>query len=111
MPFEGSIQTPAQITADQNNYDLGGTAARLYRLSTDTARTITGIAAPGGNNAVKEILISNVGANDLKIADESASSTAANRVITGTGGEITLASGSPPIALYYDTTSSRWRVM
>ena len=111
MPFEGSIQTPAEITADQDNYNSGGTLARLYRLSTDTARTITGIAAPGGNHAVEELIAVNVGSNDLKFANESASSTAANRIITGTGGEITLASGSPPIVLFYDSTSSRWRVM
>lgn len=109
MPFAATISTPAEITGNLNNYDLGGTAATLYRISSDASRNITGILAPGGNLAVKKILLVNVGANDIVLQNENVGSTAANRIITGTGADLTVAADATE-ELYYDSTSSRWRI-
>lgn len=43
------------------------------------------------------------------LANDSASSTAANRITTGTGADVTVAAGSAAW-LVYDATSSRWRL-
>lgn len=98
--------SPAQITADQNDYALNATAT-LIRLNTDASRTITGFNATGNNGRL--VMIINVGANDLVLANENAGSSAANRIITGTGADLTLTAGQS-CWLIYDETSTRWRV-
>lgn len=98
------VVSPAQITADQNNYALSA-AAGVFRLSTDAARTVTGFT-----NGVdgRRVQIFNVGAQNLIVANQSASSTAANRVITGTGASVTIAADGAA-RLVYDGTTARWR--
>jgi hypothetical protein len=96
--------TPSQITADQNNYDPTSLAsASVLRLATDAARTITGLA--GGADG-RVIVIHNVGSFGITLADESASSTAANRFALPAA--ITIAPDGS-VTLQYDSTSSRWR--
>jgi hypothetical protein len=96
-----AASSPAQITSDQNNYALATNI--IHRLSADAARTLTGLTCGS-----KFIVISNVGANDLILANQSASSTAANRIITGSGADFTVAADQT-ILLYYDSTTARWR--
>lgn len=96
--------TPAQITADQNDYAPG--VARIYRLSSDASRTITGLVA-GVNGEGRQVI--NVGGNNIVLAHESASSTAANRFLTSTGANVTVAPNEA-VGLMYDGTDSRWRV-
>lgn len=100
--------SPAQITADQNNYTLPVNAYYI-RLNTDAARTITGFAAPNAEYG-REVVLVNVGSNDLLITNEDAASTAANRVITGTGATVTLSANESAVMMY-DTTSDRWRIL
>lgn len=101
------VISPAQITADQNNYSPTDLASSSHlRLSTDASRTITGLA---GGATGRIITIANVGSNDLVLASESASSTAANRFLFA-GGDLTVAADQT-VALRYDGTSSRWRRM
>jgi len=101
----GSISTPAQITGDQNNYDPG--TAEWLRLDTDATRTITGfVAGESGDH----LWVINIGSNDLKLANQSGSSTAANRVITGHGVDITL-DPDASAHLWYDSATSRWRIL
>jgi hypothetical protein len=98
--------SPAQITADQHDYAPSGFAtATVLRLSTDASRTITGLAG-GGDGRV--VVLVNVGGFNLVLADDSASSTAANRFALDAA--LTLA---PDMAatLIYDATSSRWRLV
>ena len=96
-------ETPAQITAGQNNYQLG--EAVVHRLSTDASRTITGFVAP----LIERMdLIINVGAQDLVIANQSGSSSAANRVITVSGADTTLGANGT-MMLWYDLTTARYR--
>lgn len=100
--------SPAQITADQNDYSPTGlSGASVIRITTDsTLRTITGLAGGADGRVVCIDYIS--GSGGLKLADDSASSTAANRF--DLAADVTLT--APCIAvLKYDATSSRWRVM
>lgn len=97
--------TPAQITSDQNNYNPG--TGSSFRLSTDAPRTITGLA--GGADG-RLMFLMNVGSFNFLLSNENFSSSAANRIITGTGADVTY----PPddIALVkYDATTARWRVV
>jgi hypothetical protein len=101
-----SIITPAQITADQNDYaPANAINARTWRVSSDASRTITGITAGFSGQTV--VLI-NVGAQDIVLANQSGSSVAANRLITGTGGNVTMQTLESAI-LWYDSVDSRWR--
>lgn len=104
-PF-GRILSPSQITANQNDYNPSGAgAADVLRLTSDAARDITGFGFPAGG---KTILVLNVGSNNIVLKDESASSTAANRFALNA--DVTLAADQASM-LWYDTTSSRWRVI
>jgi hypothetical protein len=96
--------TPAQITADQNNYAPG--TGWFQRWSSDASRNVTGLSA-GQDGQLAEIW--NVGSNNIVLQNENASSTAANRFTTSTGADLTLTAGKCAIARY-DTTSTRWRV-
>jgi hypothetical protein len=102
--------TPANITANQNDYDPGD--ALVYRLNpTGTTREITGFAPTGGNSLNghgRHIVIWNIGSVDLKLMHQNAGSTAANRILVSGGGDMTLASNERA-ALWYDPTTARWR--
>lgn len=104
VPEAYSINTPSQIVADQNNYALP--TATYVRLSTDATRTITGFAA--GTDGERRCIV-NVGSNWLNISNLSASSSAANQVITGTGATLTL-TATEMVWMWYDGTSSKWRI-
>lgn len=97
--------SPAQITADQNNYSPGTTT--FLRLSTDASRTITGIS--GGVDG-RHLWVCNVGSNDLVLANQNASSTDTNRIITGTGADVTL-NANESCHMIYDSTTQRWRMV
>lgn len=100
-------QAPAEslsISGDQNDYQLGN--AVYHRITTDASRTITGFVAPVLDGL--EHWIINVGSNDLIIAHQSASSAAANRVITIAGANVTL-SANGMMMIWYDATTVRWR--
>jgi len=100
------VLTPAQITSNQNDYNpTGASSSNVLRLSTDASRDITGFAF---SSAYKTLLVHNVGSFDIVLKDESASSTAANRFALS--GDATL-SPDQSVLLWYDTTSSRWRLV
>lgn len=102
ITFSGDI-TPAQITADQNDYaPTGFSTASTLRLSTDATRTITSLA--GGTDG-RLILIENVGGFNIVLEDASASGTAANRFALGASLTLTPRDGC---ILRYDATDSRW---
>jgi hypothetical protein len=101
-----TASTPAEITANQNNY--APTLAPVLRLSSDAARTITGLA---GGDSGRAITIINVGAHNITLARQSASSDAENRFLpVGTTGDfIVVPNGA--VGLWYDGTTERWRVL
>ena len=103
--FTGII-SPAQITADQNNYNPTGFAtAETIRLSSDATRNITGLTAGTDGDF---ITIFNIGSFNIVLNNEHASSTAANRFALNS--DITLLPNHS-VRLSYDGTSARWRVL
>lgn len=104
--FELSGDTsPAQLTANTDNWAIAATVA-VVRFSTDASRNITGVA----NGADGRILIlHNIGSNNAVLKHD-VTSTAANRFYTPNNSDFTL-SQNESVALQYDSTSSRWRVL
>lgn len=96
------ISSPAQITSNQNDYAVGQLVTHL-RISTDVSRNITGIT---NGRQGRELRVFNVGSADAVLVNESASSTAANRIALGA--DLTIGAGEGA-TLWYDSTSSRWR--
>jgi hypothetical protein len=103
--LEGDI-SPAQITADQNDYNPTGLATTaVLRLTSDAARNITGLA--GGADG-RIIIVHNVGSNTIVLKDESASSVTANRFALNA--DLSLGADQSGL-LRYDAVSSRWRLV
>src|SRR4051794_34827016 len=97
---------PPQITANQNDYNPAGAAtASVLQLSSDASRTITGLA--GGAEGRLASLI-NIGGQPILLADESSSSSAANRFTLGAS--LTVAAKQAAL-LRYDGTAARWRLI
>ena len=104
-----SVITPAQLTADQNNWGPAGlTATYRIRVSTDASRTITGLNSDHATEGMTH-LIENVGSNQLILANQSASSTASYRFIGEGGADDTIAAGGTR-RVTWDSTASRWRI-
>jgi hypothetical protein len=99
--------SPAQITSDQNNYTP--TVAGIIRLSSDASRSITGLTFSTAQVDGQQTMIANVGAQNIVLVNESASSTAGNRFHNTTGADITL-EPDKQARLWYDATTARWRV-
>lgn len=100
--------TLADITADQNDYALGTTGSYFRLVTVGGAWTLTGLAN-GADGRL--IIIRNVGnTNNLVLANQSASSAAANRIVTTTGSDLTVAPGKSA-QLIYDSPTSRWIVI
>lgn len=98
--------SPAQITADQNDYaPTGHASAFRFRINSDAARTITGLAG-GVPGRIVEIV--NIGAFSILLTNEDALSAAANRFLFGS--HVTLFPGYS-FHMQYDSISSRWRPM
>lgn len=107
--FSG-ILTPAQITADQNDYSPTGIATATWlRLTSDAARNINGIAA-STNTAGRILLCTNVNgaANSITFQNENAGSAAANRFNFTSGTNKVVAQNST-LGLIYDNSTQRWR--
>lgn len=102
-----SVISPAQITADQNDYEPTGWAdATTVRLSFNSdTRAIRSFAA--ATSGERKTLV-NVGTFPGFIVCEHPSGTAANRVLGATD-HVLWPSGV--IEIEYDGTSSRWRVI
>lgn len=98
--------SPAQITANQNNYNpTGAYQADIIRLDADGAYNITGLAG-GSSGRIKFLM--NVSSETLTLTDEDANSSAANRFAFGENFEFT---SNKMILLVYDGESERWRMV
>jgi hypothetical protein len=103
VTLQGTI-TPAAITADQNDWAPASfVSAESLRISSDAARTVTGLA---GGAAGRQVKLFNVGNFNLILANASGSSAAANQFALGA--DVTLTPGTG-ILLQYDGTSLLWR--
>lgn len=99
--------SPAQLTADQDNYNPSGLqTSTVLRLTSNASRNVTGLTAPTVPDGNVKCII-NVGAtNAIVLKNASGSSSAANRF--NLGADITL-NPSQGLILWYDSTSSQWR--
>ena len=111
--FDGQINlgasAPAVITGDQNDYVLAsGTAARqITCLTTDAARTITGILPWQTNDT---LIIVNSGTNNLTLAHENVGSLASNRINSPTDADYTLRPDEST-TLWYEPSTTRWKIL
>lgn len=99
----------ATITSDQNDFSITPWAGCVLRLTSDASRNITGFTLSGG--AVPQgfnVKILNVGANNIVLKHQNTGSAAAYRIITPTGGDLTIAPDGVA-SLWYDETTGRWR--
>jgi hypothetical protein len=100
------VIAPAQITANQNDYNPAGVgAASVLQLSSDASRSISGLAG-GAEGRIVSII--NVGGQPITLLDESASSAAANRFALG--GDVAI-SAKQAAMLRYDGTAARWQTI
>ncbi len=97
--------TDFSTTGSSDNVNFGDVS--LIRLTGASAQTITGIA--GGRDG-KILTMMNAASQDATLANNSGSSSAANRIVTGTGSDMTLAAGSS-VTLIYDSGASLWRII
>jgi hypothetical protein len=103
---DSTQSTPAQITADQNDYNPSSvvcSSSSTLIINSDAARNITGIA---GGVAGCDLFLFNNGSFGITLKDGSASSSAANRL--DLGADFVLASKAAA-HLKYDGSASRWR--
>lgn len=105
VPLEN---TPAQITANQNDYNPE--VPSLYqRWSTDASRNITGMTFYAAKKSGQTHYIINAATQDIVLVNNSGSSSAGNKFQTTTGADITLTTKQQAMA-WYDLTSGVWRV-
>jgi len=102
-----TVLSPAAIAADQNDYAPGTlTAFNLVRLDPDAHVSVTGIA--GGSAGYTARLCNVDTVFRVRLANQSASSTAANRITTQDAAGHLIQPGACA-DIVYDGTSSRWR--
>jgi hypothetical protein len=107
VAFSGDVNHTLGAGDNDDLAPTGMATAAVVRLTGNaTTSVLTGLAA-GVDGRV--VLLFNVSANTIEISDEDAGSTAANRILHGEAGNITV-SQNKSVSLWYDGTSSRWRV-
>lgn len=103
-----STISPSQITGNTDNWNPTGlTNATWIRASTDASRNLTGLVAP--SSPPRAILLTNVGSQNLVIKHD-VTSTSGNRFLCPGSTDYTLTPNSS-VMLFYDSTSSRWRLL
>lgn len=97
--------TYEQVTSNQNDFILR--EGFLHRLETDASHEFTGFAnvRPG-----RFVGIVNFGSNDIILPNENTGSVANNRIITGSGSYLRIATKRNALLLY-DSATARWRVV
>jgi len=99
--------SPTQITADQNDYaPTGHGTTTTFRLTSDTARSITGLS--GGADGRIVILGNDNASAVITLADANTGSSAANRFSFGFN---VVLSPKQRAILQYDATDSRWKLI
>jgi hypothetical protein len=95
-------------TGTQNDFAPGLIGNTVVRCNNATLLTISGLS--GGYDGQRIVLVS-IGAGQVDLAHQNASSSAANRFINFvTVGVTSLAPGSGTAELVYDATTARWRL-
>jgi len=119
----GNIYQSSALAFDGQNFTLGagfaigsaayanaGTLNNFNVSSVANIRFSNNVIITGFYGGVNgKLLIVNTGAT-LTLNNQDSGSAAANRIITGTGGAITLTAGQS-LTMQYDGNASRWRVL
>lgn len=108
----GATITPTILSGSVNNYaPSGSSTASVQRWSASSAVNVTGISSAGVTNSValRPMLI-NIGSFTITLKHESASSSAANRIVGPGNADYLLLAGAT-VELVRDTVSARWRVV
>ena len=108
--LDGSIITPAQLLADQDDYNpTGFSTCQMIRQDINGNRVITGFVAPAAG-VDRIFAITNLSGSDrIKFKNNDSSSAAANRLlIRDNAGDKEIHEQETAI-FWYDHTSSRWR--
>ena len=104
---EGGASAAATIGSTNNDYNPG--TGSFFRITASTNPTnITGIA--GGADGRLIYIVNVSAANALVLQNENVGSAVANRIITGSGADVSLAANGVA-TLLYDASSSRWRIV
>jgi hypothetical protein len=100
-----AVVSPTALAASANDYSLP--AGDIVRLSSSAAVSITGLAATASGDT--RVLL-NVGSFAITLANQSASSVAANRLLVSFGSDFIIAPNASALVIY-DATTARWRVL
>lgn len=110
--LEGSFTLGAElITGQESNNSAAGLGLInppddfVCRLTNASVTTIQNITASTG----QVFVLTNATGNSITLANETGGTTQF-RIITGTGSDLTVANNAS-VTLYYDDTTSRWRVI
>ena len=99
-----SVATDSTTTGA--NTTIGAFTTGLVRLTNTSLTSISGV--PAGTSG-QILIVENKTGNQISINNEEATATAANRIQTGAGGNVSMANNAT-FAFTYDTTSSRWQL-
>ena len=111
--FSNKTTFNAEIIGAAENISTAGSGVTiavpgvLVNNLTGALTVLSGITAATGSQPL--ILVNKTGA-DLTVKNEDATATAANRIITGTGAELTFKSDAS-LWLIYDLSGARWRIV
>ena len=103
------VTTAATIASDQHNWaipSVAGQPADVVRLPVTSASSLTGVVKTITSQRVR---LHNTGTATLTIVNQSASSSAANRITTATGGNLALTPGMF-VDLLYNEAAASWVV-
>lgn len=101
-----AVQTTTS-TGTVHDFALTAQCSQL-RCNNATLLTLTGLVA---GFAGQRLVVVSVGAGRVDLANQGAGSSAANRIINGVTGTISLVGGLGRALLEYDGTTARWRVI
>lgn len=107
-------ESPAQIVANQNNYQLAANNSQrtMVRLDSSDEFAITGIdSAFGRAQNGDSVRLVNIGAFNITLTDEDAASLAANRFHSSNGNDVVLRPDETVEIWYDDGGTDRWRIL
>jgi hypothetical protein len=83
----------------------------FVRLSNASLASVATVTRNGPSSSASEtFILTNATGNSINIVNQAGAGTAAERIITGTGANLTVADGAS-IILVYDNVTNRWRVV
>lgn len=104
---DGTVLSPSQITAWQNNYNPSGWASTVgvLRLNSNQFHFLSGLTSTADGHTVR---VFNTGSFPIGLYNQNTDSTAANRFSFDDHDVIILPGYS--VELFYDNTAARWRL-